>query len=103
MSPRMSNRASSASAAVIISLMAVFPGAHSFAQKADPAPTLPPDSASDSASDPLAPSSLTSSSGAESASGSGTASGSGASPGSVPGTTPGPDEDIRDIRGPKGM
>ena len=127
MSIRMSNRASSASAAVIISLMAVFPGTHSFAQKADPAPTLPPDSASDSASAPLAPSTPqifspppparapgptyspadtparvtpsapSSNSGAESAPGPGT------SPGSVPGTTPGPDEDIRDIRGPKGL
>jgi hypothetical protein len=135
----MSNRASPASAAVAISLLAVFPGAQSFAETkaAETAPgsmpvaTRAPASASTAASDPAsapvtlapstpdiffppaparAPAPTFSLSGTPArvspsapSSNSASAPASGSAPGSVSGTAPAPDEDIRDIRGPKGM
>jgi len=114
MSIRISTRASPASAAVAISLLAVFAGTQSFAEtKAAsdpvsapvtlapstpdiffppaparaPAPTFSPADAPARVS-PSAPSSN---------------SASAPAPGSASGTAPAPDEDIRDIRGPKGM
>ena len=77
MSKRRAKRASPASAAVVISLMALFAGTQCFAE------TMPAETAAtDPASAPvtLAP-----------------------SPASGSGTAAAPDEDIRDIRGPKGM
>ena len=129
MSARKSNRASTASAAMVISLVAIFPGSQSFAETraavkaAESAPAATPVSASDPASAPvtLAPStpeiyapppparapgptfSPADTPARVTPSAPASDSGSAPSPGSAPGSAPGPDEDIRDIRGPKGM
>ena len=121
MSARMSNRASRASAALSIGLMAVFPGPKSFAVAAapDPASTAASDSASAPApSVPLVPStpeifspppparapaptySPADTPARVSPSAPSSQSGSGSAPASGPAAS---DEDIRDIRGPKGV
>jgi hypothetical protein len=119
MSARMSNRATHASAVVAVSLLVVFPGTPSFAQT--PPSDRSPAAASDSASAPVTlvpstpdifspppparapaptyspadtPARVTPSKPSSD-------SGSATAPAAAAGTTP--DEDIRDIRGPKGI
>lgn len=118
MSARMSNRASLASAALSLGLMAVFAGTPSFAKEAapDPASTAAPDSAPAPVSlvpstpeiySPPAPArapaptySLSGTPARMSPPAPSSASGSGSA--SAP-RSPAPDEDIRDIRGPKSI
>jgi hypothetical protein len=121
MSARMSNRASHASAALGIGLMALFPGTQSFAEAAASSTATPSTAASDSPSAPVpvvpstpdifspppparAPAPTYSSGDTParvSPSAPSSQSGSGSAPATVSATAPG--EDIRDIRGPKSI